>query len=73
MKMLLTRIGLGSRAVIAGDMTQIDLPAHITSGMVDALRLLEGVDGLAFTHLASTDVMRHPIVQKIIDAYDLAD
>jgi phosphate starvation-inducible PhoH-like protein len=70
MKMFLTRIGFGSKAVITGDVTQIDLARGQKSGLVEAGRVLAGVRGIAFRHFTSADVVRHPLVQKIIDAYD---
>ncbi len=70
MKMFLTRIGFGSKAVITGDVSQIDLPKTQTSGLVDAERILRRVKGIAMTHLTSADVVRHPLVARIIDAYD---
>jgi phosphate starvation-inducible protein PhoH and related proteins len=70
MKMLLTRIGFGSKAVITGDVTQIDLQRHQKSGLVDAMNVLETVRGIAFTHFSSADVVRHPLVARIVDAYD---
>lgn len=73
MKMFLTRIGFGSKAVITGDMTQIDLPRHQTSGLVNATTILAAEEGISITHFASTDVVRHPLVQRIIEAYDRYD
>ena len=70
MKMFLTRMGFGSYAVINGDLTQIDLPKNIYSGLKDAVDLLEGTDGIGFTRFNSKDVVRHPLVKKIVDAYD---
>lgn len=70
MKMFLTRIGQGSRAVITGDITQTDLPPGQASGLVEAQRLLKDIDGLAFAYLSKVDVVRHPLVQKIIAAYE---
>jgi phosphate starvation-inducible protein PhoH and related proteins len=70
MKMFLTRIGFGTKAVITGDVTQTDLARGQTSGLVEAARVLSGVRGIAFRHFTSADVVRHPLVQKIIDAYD---
>jgi phosphate starvation-inducible PhoH-like protein len=70
MKMFLTRIGQGSRAVITGDITQIDLPTGQTSGLIEAERRLRDIDGLAFCYLTRVDVVRHPLVQKIIEAYE---
>ncbi len=70
MKMFLTRIGFGSTAVITGDMSQIDLPRGIASGLKHACEVLEQVDEISFTHFKNHDVVRHPIVQCIVDAYD---
>jgi phosphate starvation-inducible protein PhoH and related proteins len=70
MKMFLTRIGFGTKAVITGDVTQIDLARGQKSGLIDADRVLAGVRGIAFTRFTSADVVRHPLVQKIVDAYD---
>ena len=72
MKMFLTRIGFGARAVITGDVSQIDLPKGTTSGLIDAERVLGRVKGLAFTRFTSADVVRHPLVARIVDAYDAA-
>ena len=73
MKMFLTRIGFGSTAVITGDITQIDLPRGERSGLINVRDVLRNVDGISFTHFASKDVVRHPLVQKIVDAYAVAD
>jgi len=73
MKMFLTRIGFGSRAVITGDLTQIDLPPKITSGLGQAIRLLKGVEGVSQTFFDSRDVVRHPIVRRIVEAYERAE
>ncbi|HEY3584760.1 MAG TPA: PhoH family protein [Casimicrobiaceae bacterium] len=70
MKMFLTRIGFGTRAVITGDVTQIDLARGQKSGLIEAARILKGVRGISFVRFTSADVVRHPLVQKIIDAYD---
>ncbi|HEX7557595.1 MAG TPA: PhoH family protein [Usitatibacter sp.] len=70
MKMFLTRIGFGSKAVVTGDTTQVDLPKGQASGLMDALGVLEGVRGIAVTQFKSEDVVRHPLVQAIVDAYD---
>lgn len=70
MKMFLTRIGFSARAVITGDISQIDLPKGASSGLVDAERVLKRVKGLAFTRFTSADVVRHPLVARIVDAYD---
>jgi len=69
MQMFLTRIGFGARAVVTGDPTQIDLAKHVKSGLMDAAEVLAGVRGLAFTHFQSEDVVRHPLVGRIVDAY----
>ena len=73
MKMFLTRIGFGSTAVVTGDLTQVDLPKHQKSGLRDALDVLHGVDGIGFTFFESKDVVRHPLVARIVDAYDRRD
>ena len=73
MKMFLTRLGFGSKIVITGDVTQIDLPVDKTSGLKDALRVLEGVKDIAICKLTSADVVRHALVQEIINAYERAD
>jgi phosphate starvation-inducible protein PhoH and related proteins len=73
MKMFLTRIGFGTKAVITGDVTQIDLQKHQKSGLVEAAKILKNVKGLAFTQFLSADVVRHPLVQKIINAYEEYD
>ncbi|RUM48878.1 MAG: PhoH family protein [Hydrogenothermus sp.] len=70
MKMFLTRIGFGSKAVITGDITQIDLPKVSQSGLVEALKVLDGVEGIGFVKFSERDVVRHPVVQRIIQAYD---
>jgi phosphate starvation-inducible PhoH-like protein len=70
MKMFLTRIGFGSTAVITGDMSQVDLPRGVNSGLVHACEVLKDVQEVSFTHFISRDVVRHPIVQSIVDAYD---
>nr|WP_238944551.1 PhoH family protein [Allofranklinella schreckenbergeri] len=72
MKMFLTRIGFGAKAVITGDASQIDLPKGATSGLLDARRILKRVKGIAFTEFDSGDVVRHPLVARIVDAYDAA-
>jgi len=73
MKMFLTRIGFGSTAVITGDITQIDLPRGQGSGLVNGVNVLKGIKGVSFTHFQSKDVVRHPLVQKIVDAYARED
>jgi phosphate starvation-inducible PhoH-like protein len=70
MKMFLTRIGFGAKAVITGDVSQIDLPKGQTSGLIDAERVLKRVPGIAMCHFTSADVVRHPLVARIVDAYD---
>ena len=70
MKMFLTRIGFGTRAVVTGDVSQIDLPRGTASGLVEAERILKRVPGIAFTRFTSADVVRHPLVARIVDAYD---
>jgi phosphate starvation-inducible PhoH-like protein len=70
MKMFLTRLGFGSKAVVTGDVSQIDLPKGHLSGLVDAERVLKRVPGIAMTHFTSADVVRHPMVARIVDAYD---
>ena len=73
MKMFLTRIGFGSKAVVTGDVSQIDLPKGTDSGLVEAERILRRVDGIATTHFTSADVVRHPLVARIVEAYGRAD
>ncbi len=70
MKMFLTRIGFGAKAVVTGDVSQIDLPKNQLSGLIDAERVLRRVKGIAMCHLTSADVVRHPLVARIVDAYD---
>ena len=70
MKMFLTRIGFGTKAVITGDVTQIDLQRHQKSGLVEAQKILRDIKGIAMTHFLSQDVVRHPLVQKIVNAYE---
>ena len=70
MKMFLTRIGFGSRAVVTGDVTQIDLPRGHKSGLIEAAAILKRVRGIAFIHFQSVDVVRHPLVQRIVNAYE---
>ena len=72
MKMFLTRIGFGARAVVTGDVTQIDLPKGAASGLIEAERVLKRVQGIATTRFTSADVVRHPLVARIVDAYDAA-
>jgi phosphate starvation-inducible protein PhoH and related proteins len=73
MKMFLTRLGEGSRMVVTGDRTQVDLPRGVQSGLQDAERILAGVKGVSFNYFTSKDVVRHPLVAKIIEAYDRDD
>jgi phosphate starvation-inducible PhoH-like protein len=73
MKMFLTRIGFGSKAVVTGDVSQIDLPKGQPSGLVQAERVLRKVAGVAFTHFTAADVVRHPLVARIVEAYERAD
>ena len=73
MKMFLTRLGEGSRMVVTGDLTQIDLPPGTRSGLADALEALEGVKGIGVVRFANQDVVRHPLVGRIVDAYDSRD
>jgi phosphate starvation-inducible PhoH-like protein len=73
MKMFLTRIGQGARAVITGDTTQIDLPKRVESGLLHALSILSGVEGIYFSYLNTADVVRNPLIKKIIEAYDNAE
>ncbi|WP_019603945.1 PhoH family protein [Teredinibacter turnerae] len=73
MKMFLTRIGFGSTAVITGDPSQIDLPRGQASGLKHAIGILDGVEGISFTFFTAKDVVRHPIVQRIVEAYDRAE
>ena len=70
MKMFLTRIGFGSKVIITGDQTQKDLPSGATSGLDTALKVLKNIDDIGFCYLTSSDVVRHPLVQKIVKAYD---
>ncbi len=73
MKMFLTRLGEGSRMVITGDRSQIDLPRGVTSGLGDAERILDGVKGVSFSYFTSADVVRHPLVARVIEAYERDD
>jgi phosphate starvation-inducible PhoH-like protein len=70
MKMLLTRLGENSRMVVTGDPSQVDLPPGQTSGLADAVRLLEGVEGIAIANFTAADVVRHELVARIVSAYD---
>ncbi len=73
MKMFLTRIGFGSRAVVTGDITQIDLPAGQLSGLKNAVDILDNIDGIAFTYFSPKDVVRHELVQRVVEAYEASD
>jgi phosphate starvation-inducible PhoH-like protein len=73
MKMFLTRLGYGSKAVITGDVTQVDLPSNQRSGLLEARDLLSPIEGIALCYFTEVDVVRHPLVQKIIKAYDRLD
>ncbi len=73
MKMFLTRLGEGARMAVTGDLSQIDLPRGTTSGVTDALAALEGVEGIATVRFTEADVVRHPLVQRIVQAYDRRD
>ncbi len=70
MKMFLTRLGFSSKAVITGDVTQTDLPGHEISGLKEVEKLLQGIKGIEFVNFSKIDVIRHPLVMKIIDAYE---
>jgi phosphate starvation-inducible PhoH-like protein len=70
MKMFLTRMGFGSRAVVTGDITQIDLPRNQTSGLRQVIRVLDGMPGVEFTFFSPRDVVRHPLVQRVVEAYE---
>ncbi len=70
MKMFLTRIGFGSKAVVTGDVTQVDLPRQIKSGLREVVEVLRGVDGVSFSFFSARDVVRHPLVQRIVQAYE---
>jgi phosphate starvation-inducible PhoH-like protein len=72
MKMFLTRMGNNSKAVITGDITQIDLPNPRKSGLLDAINVLNGVEGIVFCHFDDGDVVRHPLVQRVVRAYESA-
>ena len=70
MKMFLTRIGFGSKAVVTGDVTQVDLPKEANSGLVEVQQILKGIEKISFQYLTQADVVRHPVVQKIVLAYE---
>jgi len=72
-KMFLTRMGMNTKMIVTGDMTQIDLPASQTSGLVQALRILKGVKGISFVELNKKDIVRHKLVERIVDAYEKFD
>ena len=71
-KMFLTRLGLGGKMVVTGDLTQVDLPRSMRSGLRDALEKLDGIEGISVVHFGQKDIVRHPLVQRIVDAYDKA-
>jgi phosphate starvation-inducible PhoH-like protein len=73
MKMFLTRLGYGSKAVVTGDVTQVDLPVGKPSGLKEAAAILRGIPGIHFQTFTERDVVRHPLVQEIITAYDRAE
>ncbi|MDV2999954.1 MAG: PhoH-like protein [Chroococcopsis gigantea SAG 12.99] len=73
LKMVLTRLGFGSRMVVTGDVTQTDLPSNQQSGLTVAQRILKSVEGIAFCYLNAGDVVRHPVVQRIVEAYERND
>ena len=70
MKMFLTRMGFGSRVVVTGDITQVDLPRNQVSGLRHVMQILDGVDGVSFSYFSPRDVVRHALVQRIVEAYD---
>jgi phosphate starvation-inducible PhoH-like protein len=70
MKMFLTRVGFGSKVIITGDMTQVDLPSKQSSGLRQASDILKGIDGIGFAFFSAKDVVRHPLVQKVVEAYE---
>ena len=70
MKMFLTRMGEGSRMVVTGDITQVDLPSNTRSGLVHVSSLLRGIEGIRFCGFGQEDIVRHPVVQEIVDAYE---
>jgi phosphate starvation-inducible PhoH-like protein len=69
MQMFLTRLGFGSKVVITGDVTQVDLPREQASGLIQVQQILSGIDGIAFVHFDHRDVVRHKLVQRIVEAY----
>jgi phosphate starvation-inducible PhoH-like protein len=70
MKMFLTRMGYGSKVIVTGDITQVDLPPHTKSGLTDALNRLKNIDRIKIIHLGEADIVRNPLVQKILNAYE---
>jgi phosphate starvation-inducible PhoH-like protein len=70
MKMFLTRLGYGSKAVVTGDVTQVDLPTSRPSGLLEVQKVLRGVEGIAFCPFTEVDVVRHPLVQEVVKAYE---
>ena len=72
-KMFLTRMGMNTKMIVTGDMTQIDLPTSQTSGLIQALRILKGVKGISFVELNKKDIVRHKLVERIVDAYEKFD
>jgi phosphate starvation-inducible PhoH-like protein len=72
-KMFLTRLGLGAKMIVTGDVTQIDLPPTTTSGLIQAMDILKGVSGIGKTEFTKKDIVRHKLVQKIVNAYDKFD
>jgi phosphate starvation-inducible PhoH-like protein len=73
MKMFLTRIGFGSKAIVTGDVTQVDLPKHQLSGLKHVQNVLQDVDGVGFCRFTAADVVRHPLVQRIVAAYEQSE
>ena len=73
MKMFLTRLGYGSKSVITGDVTQVDLPSGRASGLLEVQKVLRGIEGIAFCAFSEVDVVRHPLVQEVVRAYDAFD
>jgi phosphate starvation-inducible PhoH-like protein len=71
--MVLTRLGSGSKMVVTGDITQTDLPSHQESGLMAATKILKDVEGIAFCQFTQADVVRHPLVQRIVEAYEKAE
>ena len=70
MKMFLTRMGFGSKVVVTGDVTQVDIPQGMPSGLIESTRVLKGIPGISFVSLTSADVVRHPLVQAVLQAYE---